>query len=241
MVMDTHAEALPEYGLVVRLIEEDAQIAAIYGEVQARMQCDSAHDTGHLLRVACWTIRLGGETVSPGLAAAAALLHDVVNLPKNDPRRSYAGVLSSEVAREVLGRLGFSEEDTSLVAAAVRDHSFSLGATPTSSLGRALQDADRLEALGALGVFRCIAVGTRLNAAFFHPSDPWAQGRPLDDRHFSVDHFFTKLLRLPESFLTAAGRAEAKHRAEVMRQLLVQLGREIGQLPPSPLINEAPA
>lgn len=131
-----------------------------------------------------------------------------------------------------MARLGFSEGETTLVVDAVRDHSFSRGAIPQSLLGRALQDADRLEALGVLGVFRCIATGVHMNATFFDADDPWAQSRELDDHRFSVDHFFTKLLRLPEGFLTDAGRAEATRRANVMRTMLAELGREIGRPAP---------
>jgi len=197
------------------------------------MQSDPAHDITHLIRVASWAVRLGSAEVPPRLAVAAALLHDIVNLPKDDPRRAQASTLSAEVTRALLLTLGFSEGDVELVADAVRDHSFSRGATPVSSLGRALQDADRLEALGALGVFRCIATGVRMNAAFFDTADPWAKSRPLDDERFSVDHFFKKLLRLPETFLTEAGRREALRRARIMRDMLTELGHEIGHPLPS--------
>lgn len=114
------------------------------------------------------------------------------------------------------------------VATAIRDHSFSRGAVPSSALGRALQDADRLEALGSLGIFRCVAAGVGMGAGFFHPEDPWALDRPLDDARYSVDHFFTKLLRLPETMLTEGGRVEADRRAGVMLSVLRQLGEEIG-------------
>ena len=75
-----------------------------------------------------------------------------------------------------------------------------------------MQDADRLEALGVIGTFRCIATGVRFGAQFFDAADPWAVNRPLDDKRFSVDHFFTKLLKLPETFQAVEGRAEAERR-----------------------------
>ena len=181
---------------VLELIHGDPQLAAIDAEVRRRMHCDSAHDFAHLLRVASWTLRLGGNAVSPRLAIAAALLHDVVNVPKNYPRRAQASELCATAAREIVATQGFSECEITLVADAVRDHSFSRGAIPESPLGCALQDADRLEAIGVLGTFRCIATGVRMNASFFDADDPWAQNRQLDDTRFSVDHFFTKLLQI---------------------------------------------
>jgi uncharacterized protein len=208
-------------------IDADPALRAILAEVRVRMEVDAAHDVGHLLRVAHWAERLA-PAEEWRLAIAAALLHDVVNVPKADPRRARASELSAEVVRELLPPLGFSADETALVADAVRDHSFTRGAVPGSALGRALQDADRLEALGVVGTFRCVATGVRLGAEFSHPDDPWGEARPLDDARYSVDHFFTKLLRLPATFHTAAGRVEAERRAGVMRGLLAAYGAEVG-------------
>jgi uncharacterized protein len=204
-------------------------LGSILAHVRERMEQDAAHDVAHLFRVARWAVRLGrGEGVDARLAVAAALLHDVVNVPKTSLDRSRASELSAAEARRLLPMLGFSAADAEAVADAVRDHSFSRGAVPQTALGRALQDADRLEALGALGVFRCIATGVRFGGAFFDADDPWAMDRALDDGRFSVDHFFTKLLRLPPTLLTEAGRAEAARRADAMVALLRHLGDELG-------------
>lgn len=211
------------------LLAQDPALARLFAEVRARMETDPAHDFGHLRRVADWAVRLGAaEHVDPRLAVAAALLHDIVNVPKTHPDRAHASTRSADVAREVLPGLGFTAEETEAVAGAVRDHSYTRGAVPETPLGRVLQDADRLEALGALGVMRCVATGVRFGAAFFDDDDPWADDRPLDDARYSVDHFFVKLLRLPATFHTAAGRAEAARRAGTMHAFLHALGDEIG-------------
>jgi uncharacterized protein len=96
----------------------------------------------------------------------------------------------------------------------------------------ALQDADRLEALGSIGIMRCISVGTRMNGEYFHSGDPWARNRELNDNRYSIDHFYVKLLKLPESMTTAAGRTEAQRRAETMRIFLERLGEELGEPAP---------
>lgn len=225
---------------VAALIGGDAALRAIFGEVRARMATDAAHDVTHLLRVADWTLRLlpdarreAGEPVEvherlARLGVAAALLHDVVNVPKHSPDRARASERSADVVHALLPSLGFDEAEVALVADAVRDHSYTRGAVPTTPLGRALQDADRLEAVGALGVLRCVATGVHGGAALFDPDDPWAARRALDERRFSIDHFQTKLLRLPGTLLTAAGRDEAARRAAAMVALLAQLGDELG-------------
>lgn len=193
---------------------------------------DPGHDLSHALRVAAWTVRLAGEGASPRCAVAAALLHDVVNVPKSSSRRSEASARAAEEARELLPRFGFRERETDEIAEAIRDHSYSRGAVPTSTLGRALQDADRLEAVGAVGLFRTISTGTRMGARYFHPEDPWAERRPRDDLAYTVDHFFEKLLSLPERMNTDEGRAEACRRVELMRSFLRQLAEELGHAPP---------
>ena len=123
---------------------------------------------------------------------------------------------------------GFDSPARSRIHDAIRDHSFSRGAVPTGPLGRALQDADRLEALGAIGVFRNISTGARMGSAYFDAEDPWARSRPLDDKAYSVDHFFVKLLRLPATMTTDAGRDEATRRARVIIGLVDALAEELG-------------
>lgn len=202
-------------------------LPALLDEARARLDDDPGHDLEHALRVAAWTERLGEGEVSLRHAVAAALFHDVVNLPKDHPERREASTRSAAVAAEILARHGFDAAEVALVGDAIRDHAFSRGVVPKSPLGRALQDADRLEALGVLGLFRTISTGTRMGARYFHADDPWAEDRALDDLAYSVDHFTTKLLRLAPTLCTAAGRAEAERRAARMRAMLVDLGEEL--------------
>lgn len=93
----------------------------------------------------------------------------------------------------------------------------------------ALQDADRLEALGAIGIMRVFSTGAGMGAKYFHDSDPWAKNRELDDRVYSVDHFRAKLLGLEAAMNTEWGRREATRRTEVLRDFLRRLGEEIGE------------
>lgn len=223
---------------LLTFIDADASLRALRDELEPLFDDDPGHDLAHCLRVALWTIRLA-ETIRPRDAIAAALLHDIVNLPKDSPERSRASERSADVARELLPRFGFDAPTIDVIAAAIRDHSYSRGATPTSELGQALQDADRLEALGALGIFRTVSTGTRMGARYFHPKDPWAQERVLDDKSHTVDHFFKKLLALPDSMNTEAGRVEAQKRAAYLEGFLRQLGDELGEPPPVSRVTSA--
>ncbi|MCB9786837.1 MAG: HD domain-containing protein [Deltaproteobacteria bacterium] len=213
---------------LLAFISADEALTALSREAGPRLGDDPGHDLAHALRVALWTVRLGGARVDPREAVAAALLHDIVNLPKDSPERARASELSADEARRLLPPLGFDAEATERVARAVLDHSFSRGATPDHPLGRALQDADRLEAVGAIGIMRTISTGTRMGARYFHDDDPFAVRRSLDDRAFSIDHFRAKLLGLAETMLTDEGRAEARRRSRLMLDFLDGLAGELG-------------
>ncbi len=207
---------------------ERCGLGALLEQASAALDDDPGHDLEHCLRVAGWTLRCAEAGVEAREALAAALLHDVVNVPKDDPRRAEASLLSAAEARRVLPPHGFGAEAVLRVVEAIEDHSYSRGAAPRSALGRALQDADRLEALGALGLCRTISTGARMGARYFEAADPWARARALDDRRYSVDHFFTKLLRLPGTLHTEVGRAEAARRAAFLERFLDQLADELG-------------
>ncbi len=199
---------------------------ALLREVRSRVGDDPGHDLGHLLRVARWTVRFG-DGVDAREAAAAGLLHDIVNVPKDSPERSKASERCAAEARGILARNGFAPDAVERICEAIRDHSYSRGAAPTSPLSRALQDADRLEALGAIGVLRTISCGTRMGSSYFHPEDPFLEHREPDDRRWMIDHFFVKLLRLAETMTTEEGRKEARRRTEFLRAFLRQLAEEL--------------
>ncbi len=220
---------------LMALIDGDPGLTALHAFTRERMSADPGHDLAHCLRVARSAVVLGAPLSVPAREAiAAALLHDIINVPKDHPDRARASTLCADFAREHLPAFGFSPAEVERIAGAIRDHSFSRGATPETPLGDALQDADRLEALGVIGLFRCISTGVLMGARYFHDDDPWATSRPLDDRAYSIDHFTVKLLRLPATMRTAAGRAEAERRAAYLEHTLEVLARELGIARPAP-------
>ena len=189
---------------------------------------DPGHDLAHIERVLASCRRLGPpEGARLELLLAAAAVHDLVNVPKNHPDRPRAGELAAEKARPLLADAGFSSDEIAAIARAVAEHSFSRGARPSSVESAVLQDADRLDALGAVGIMRCLSCGALMGARYYDRADPLARHRAPDDRAFSLDHFFVKLFKLPALMNTAAGRAEAERRVAFMRTFVAQLATEI--------------
>ena len=93
--------------------------------------------------------------------------------------------------------------------------------TPTNPIGIVLQDADRLDAIGAIGIARNIACAQAMSCRgnrghFYHHSDPLGQStRTKDDKRYAIDHFAIKLLRLAETMNTPLAKQEATRQRQV--------------------------
>lgn len=187
------------------------KLAAIAGAIPGD---DGAHDTNHLHRV--WrnaTELLRDYPEADALVVlAACYLHDLVNLPKNHPERHLASRQAARQAVRELASAGFPEELLPRVAHAIETHSFSAALTPATIEAKIVQDADRLDALGAVGLARMFYTAGRMGSALAHPTDPAGTARALDDKAYSLDHIAVKLATLPGTMQTAAGRRMGEER-----------------------------
>ncbi len=189
---------------------------------------DGSHDDSHLRRV--WRNAAAIQAEEGGDAQvllAAVILHDCVQVEKNSPLRAQASRLSAQKAAEVLASLQWPDARIQAVAHAVEAHSFSAGVTPLTIEAKTLQDADRLDAVGAMGIARCFYVAGRMGSSLYDPVDPHASARPYDDRRFALDHFHTKLLGLTSGFQTATGARLARIRHERLQRFLDEFSDEI--------------
>jgi uncharacterized protein len=195
-----------------------------------RPATDGAHDVHHLRRVWHSARRIAATEAGVDMVVllAAAYLHDLVNPPKDSPLRSQASTLSAQAALPVLADLGLAPDRAARAAHAIAAHSFSAGIEPETLEARILQDADRLEALGAIGLARCFYTGGAMGGGLWEAGDPFGRtGRDLDDRRWSIDHFPLKLLRLEGLMRTTEGRRLARRRTRVLTAFLRQLEREL--------------
>lgn len=207
------------------LIQLEAQCKEF---VLASMASDSAHDLAHIERVVKQAKQLGeAEQAEMSIVLAAAWLHDLVNYPKNHPKRSQASFDSASQSESFLKEIGFACEQVSAIQHAIVTHSFSAQVTPRTLEAKVVQDADRLDALGAIGIARCMMVGGQLDRTLYSIVDPFCDEREPDDMVFTIDHFYQKLLRLECTFQTDSGRQEANRRTLFMRQFITQLKTEI--------------
>jgi uncharacterized protein len=182
----------------------------------------------HLERVAEMALRLAAEEgARVEVVLPAAWLHDCVHVAKDSPDRSRASQLAADRALDYLQSAGYPPAALADIRHAIEAHSFSAGIAPRTIEAKVVQDADRLDALGAIGLARCISVGATLGRALYDPADPFCRSRAPDEGGASVDHFYTKLLKLAGTMQTAAGRREAERRTGFLRSFLAQLESEL--------------
>ena len=201
---------------------------SIKNEVKESMDNDSAHDFEHIMRVYKNAQKMcKKEKANMKLVLCATLLHDIVSYPKSDKRSKNSSIESAKKSKWILKKYGFSEDEITIISDAIRDHSFSQNKKPKTIEGKILQDADRLDAIGAIGIARVFATGGSLKRPFYNIDDPFCKTRKPDDKTWTVDHFYQKLLKLESSMNTKSGKIEAKKRTGILKEYLKQLKQEI--------------
>lgn len=194
---------------------------------------DGAHDSTHLERV--WRNAQALLAQHPEADAlvvmAACYLHDLVNLPKDDPDRAQASTRSAQLARHQLAWMDFPRDRLDAVAHAIEAHSFSANIPAASLEAKIVQDADRLDGLGAVGLARMFYIAGRMGSGLAHPADPLGANREFDDRRYALDHIVVKLAKLPGMMQTEGGRALAEERLARLMAFREEFAAESAGLP----------
>ncbi|MBS3925652.1 MAG: HD domain-containing protein [Nitrosarchaeum sp.] len=197
-------------------------------EIQGLMDNDSAHDFTHIMRVYKNAQMIcKKERVNEKLVLSAVLLHDIISYPKSDKRSKLSSIQSAKKSKKILKKFNFTNEEIQIISDAIREHSFSQNKVPTTIIGKILQDADRLDAIGAIGIARVFAVGGSEKRPFYNVKDPFCKNRIPDDKIWTLDHLYQKLLKLESLMNTKSGKIEAKKRTKILNSFLNQLKNEI--------------
>jgi len=189
---------------------------------------DSAHDFDHIMRVYKNAQKIGKkENANMKLVLATVLLHDIISFPKSDKKSKTSSIKSSIVTQKILQSHGYDKVEIQIISDAIRHHSFTRGMVPSTIEGKILQDADRLDAMGAIGIARAFSVGGSEKRPFYNKSDPFCKGRKPDDIKWTLDHFYKKLLLLEKKMNTNAAKNEARRRTKIMKRFLDDFKKEI--------------
>lgn len=179
-----------------------------YIEAMCRAAFDEtgSHGWEHVERVRALCKRIGErEGANLLVLDLAAIFHDAIRLSGDHAHQS------ADFARSVISTMGFSEEICSAVHEVITNHSYSGGGTPKSLEARILSDADKIDAMGAIGIYRTI----QFNAE---------RGLPLPR---ILGHIKGKLLKLPNLLYTNTGKEMAKKRISIMENYLRCLEEEL--------------
>lgn len=189
---------------------------------------DAAHGLGHIRRVVANARRLAAaENAELMVVIPAAWLHDCVVVPKDSPDRPRASRLAAEAAVGFLAANNYPAKYLAAIHHAIEAHSFTANIPARTAEARVVQDADRLDAIGAIGIARCLMLGGAMGQPLYDEREPFPVERPPDDTLNILDHFYVKLLHLAKMMQTPSGRKEAEQRTAFMQQYLQQLGNEL--------------
>ncbi|WP_371372448.1 HD domain-containing protein [Thalassotalea aquiviva] len=200
----------------------------LYDFISQEMKQDLAHDLNHVLRVVKTAKHLcQQERSEPLVVIPSAYLHDCFSFSKNHPSKHLSSLNAADKAIRFLESIHYPRQYLPEIHHAIVAHSYSANVEAKTLEAKIVQDADRLDALGAIGIARCIQVSVKLNRPLYSVQDPFCDSRDPDDAQYTIDHFFTKLLKLPALMHTRAGKKEAKKRADWMKMYLAQLQVEV--------------
>lgn len=205
------------------------EITKLKDEVQKKLENnDPAHDFEHIMRVYKIAEIIGKkERANMKLVRAAVLLHDIISYPKSDKRSKNASTKSALMAAKILKKYDYNAHEIGIIVKAIGEHSFSKGMVPQTIVGKILQDADRLDALGAIGIARTFAVGGAEKRPFYNKEDPFCHKRIPEDKKWTLDHFYKKLLLLEKRMNTKTGKKEAIQRTRILKKFLNDIKKEI--------------
>ncbi len=209
---------------------DTAQWESVFEQHVAGIQAaDAGHDIKHSKRVVKTAKQLAHEEQAElAIVLPAAWLHDCVQVAKDSPLRSKASKLAAVEAKKLLSDWGYPNDYLEAIAHAIEAHSFSANVPCKTLEAQVVQDADRMDALGAIGTVRTLLVGQSFGNPLLADNDPFCLERTPNDQTSVIDHFYTKLLKLKDSFQTQSARAEAQKRHDFMLSFLKQLAHETG-------------
>ena len=189
---------------------------------------DPAHDFEHIMRVYKNAEKIcKNEKANKKLVLISVLLHDIVKLKNSHSKFRSSSDASVHKSLKILKKLKLSNKEIDIVIEAIYNHSFTKKKISNTIEGQILQDSDRLDALGSIGIARVFAVSGFKNRPFYNPNDPFSKKRKFNDKKWALDHFFKKLLILEKKMNTKSGKIEAKRRTKILKKFLDNLKQEI--------------
>jgi uncharacterized protein len=202
------------------------KVRALYGNA------DSVHDFDHILRVLALAEHIGEqEGANMDVVRAATLLHDLGRAESQALDLDHAAVAADRAGRLLL-EWGAPQHWIDAVQHAIAAHRFRTLPDPQTLEARVVFDADKLDAIGAIGIARAFAYGGAHHQRLWAPVDSvniaeWELNGDDPDTHTPVHEFVVKLSRIKDRLMTDTGRAIAAERHAYMHAFYQRLDAEV--------------
>ncbi|CAN5179982.1 phosphohydrolase [soil metagenome] len=192
---------------------------------------DPTHDFSHIQRVLknaeVIAVSEGGDL---DILVPAALFHDVVNYPKTDPCASRASDESAAWTVALLKTFpDYPQEKCDAVYDAIAKCSFNKGIVPTLLESKILQDADGLEATGAISILRTFASTGQYKRSFYNSDDTFCVTREPNPLNYALDLFYARLLKIIDRIHTPSARVIAERRHAFLLTFLEEFKLELAE------------
>jgi len=190
---------------------------------------DPSHDINHALRVLVLSEKIAkAENADFDIIVPSALFHDIVSYPKNHHKRLCSSRESAEFAKIILRNIeSFPKDKIGKVYESINLCSFTNGLKPNFIEGKILQDADSLEATGAISIMRTFSSAGIMKKEFYNILDPFCKKRKPNDNKYALDLFFTRLLIVQGRLYTKTARNIARRRAKFLKDFLMEVRLEL--------------
>ncbi len=190
---------------------------------------DVSHDFEHASRVLSNAeIIAKGENADLDIIVPAALFHDLVVYSKDHPDKHKSQEESAEAAEKILNEISsFPKDKIEKVKTCIFECSFTKGIVPELLESKIVQDADGLEATGAISIMRTYSSTGQMKRPFYNPEDPFCENRKPNEMSFALDLFYERLFKVIDRMHTKKARKIAQRRTEFLKKFLNELKLEL--------------
>ena len=189
----------------------------------------TSHRLDHVKRVLALAERLArAEGADPEVVRVAALFHDIGRAEEKRTKGKVChAAYGAKLTRKILERYALPEDFIARVTEAIASHRFRGNRRPTSPEARVLFDADKLDALGAVGIGRAFLFAGEVGARLHNPEVDLEKTEPYSAEDTAWREFRLKLSKIKDQMLTREGRRLAEERYRFMEEFFDRLNKEV--------------
>jgi uncharacterized protein len=196
-------------------------------QVKSKMETYGSHDFFHTQRVYNLAVHIAKkEKANLNIVKVAALLHDIARCQEENGQIECHAEKGAEISKQILSKQNFSKDEIKNICHAIRVHRYSKKLEAKTKEAQILQDADRLDALGAIVIARVFSFGGEKHRPIYNPAIK-PKRVYSSDALTSINQFYEKTLKIkPETFKTKEARKIAKERYLFIKEFVNRFLKE---------------